>query len=220
MTFFNPANRRQFLQLAGKAGLVAAAAGLAPRAAFAQAAGDVPMDQLLAEGALTDIWQGPADAACTIIEYASMTCPHCAHFHEETMPALKSKYIDAGKVRFTLREFPFDPLATAAFMLARCSGDKRDAVVSLLFAQQKVWAFSNTPKQGLENLTKQTGMTQAAFDACLVDSKLYDNVNAVRDRGQKFGVDSTPTFYINGKKVSGALSIEEMDKYIAPLIKS
>ncbi len=218
MTIFKAATRRQFLELAAGSGLAATGFG---RQAFAQASGDVPIEQLLEEGALTDIWQGKADAPVTIIEYASMTCPHCAHFHEEGMPALKSKYIDTGKARFVLREFPFDPLAVAAFMLARCSNDKRDAMVDLLFAQQKNWAFSDKPLQGLVNLTKQTGMSQAAFDACLKDQKLYDNVNAVRDRGsQKFGVDSTPTFFFNGKKVSGALSPDELDKVIAPLIKS
>ena len=124
-------------------------------------------------------------------------------------------------MRFTLREFPFDPLATAAFMLARCSNDKRDAMIDLLFAQQKNWAFSDKPLQGLVNLAKQTGMSQQTFDACLKDQKLYDDVNQVRDRGgQKFGVDSTPTFFINGKKVSGALSPDELDKQIEPLLKS
>ena len=169
---------------------------------------------------MPDVWQGSKDAPVTMIEYASLTCSHCAAFHKNTYPMLKAKYIDAGKVRFALREFPFDPLALAAFMLARCSGDKRDAMVDLMFAQQANWAFSNTPKQALETLTKQTGMTQAAFDACLVDQKLWENVKAVADRGgQKFGVDSTPTFFINGKKVSGALSPEELDKAVEPFLK-
>ena len=150
-----------------------------------------------------------------------MTCSHCAHFHETGYPHLKAKYIDTGKVRFVIREFPFDPLATAAFMLARCSGDKRDAMVDLLFSQQNNWAFSNQPLQGLKNLTKQTGMSDATFDACLKDQKLYENVTAVAERGGKqFGVDSTPTFFINGKRVTGALSPDELDKQLAPFIKS
>ena len=105
----------------------------------------VPMDQLMAPGALPDSMQGSASAPVVIIEYASMTCPHCAAFHAETWPKLKAKYVDAGKVKFALREFPLDPLATAAFMLARCAGpEKRDALVDLLYGQQKNWAF--TPK--------------------------------------------------------------------------
>ena len=217
-------NRRQFLELATASGLTIAGAGFilagTGGTAAAQAAGNVPMADLMAESALADLWQGSKDAPVTMIEYASMTCTHCASFHQTTYPVLKSKYIDTGKVRFALREFPFDPLATAAFMLARCSNDKREAMIDLFFAQQKNWAFVDKPLQGLVNLTKQTGMSQEAFDACLKDQKMYDNVSQVRDRGQKFGVDSTPTFFINGKKVSGALSPDELDKALEPLIKS
>ena len=96
----------------------------------------------MAGEALPDIALGSSDAPVTIIEYASMTCPHCAAFYANTFPDLKSKYIDTGKVRFIFREFPLDPLAAAAFMLARCAGDdKRNAIVDLLFAQQKNWAY-------------------------------------------------------------------------------
>ena len=175
----------------------------------------------MADNALPDAWEGPQDAPVTIIEYASLTCPHCAHFHETTYPTLKSKYIDTGKVRFSLREFPFDPVAVAGFMVARCAGDKRNAMVALLFAQQANWAFTKTPLQGLTGLVKQAGMSQDKFDACLKDKDLYDKINLVYERGaKKFGVDATPTFFINGKKVSGALSPEELDKELAPLLKS
>ena len=212
--------RREFLgALGATAAATALTAGITP--AFAQAVGNVPVADLMADNALPDSWLGSADAPVTIIEYASMTCPHCAHFHAEGFPVLKSKFIDTGKVRFVLREFPFDPLAVAGFMLARCAGDKREAMIELLFAQQKNWAFTDKPLQGLTTLIKQAGMSQQTFDACLQDKALYDNVNAVRDRGaQKFGVDATPTFFINGKKVSGDMSPEELDKQILPLLKS
>ena len=209
--------RRAFLEAAG----LAAGALALPGAALAQATGSVPVADLMAEGPLPDVWQGAKDAPVTIIEYASMTCSHCAHFHEATYPTLKSKYIDTGKVRFTLREFPFDPIAVAGFMVARCAGEKREAMIGLLFSQQKNWAFSDKPLQGLTALVKQTGMSQEKFDACLQDKALYANVNQVFEKASKqFKVDSTPTFFINGKKFSGALSPEEMDKLLEPLLKS
>jgi protein-disulfide isomerase len=180
----------------------------------------VPMDSLMAEGALPDIWEGPATAQITIIEYASMTCPHCARFHATTFPVLKSKYIDTGKVRFTLREFPLDPLATAGFMLARCIGPaKRDAMVDLLFAQQANWAFTDKPLQGLQTLVKQAGMSDDGLETCLKDQALYENVNKVRDRAsEKFSVNATPTFFVNGERVSGEISPEELDKLLQPLL--
>ena len=169
---------------------------------------------------LGEQWLGSPDAPVTIVEYASMTCTHCAAFHETGYQTLKTKYIDTGKVRFTLREFPFDPVATAAFMLARCSGDGHYlALTDALFKQQKVWAFSENPQETLFAAVKQAGFTQDSFQACLKDQRIYDAVNDVRIRGEKLGVDSTPTFFINGKKVSGALSAKDLDAQIEPLLK-
>ncbi len=181
----------------------------------------VPVDQLMAENALPDVPIGKEDAPVTIIEYASMTCSHCAAFYATTFPDLKSKYIDSGKVRFILREFPLDPLATAGFMLARCSGpEKRNAMVDLLFAQQKNWAFTEKPIEALANLVKQTGMSQEAFEACLKDQSLYEKVNDVRNRAsEKFGISATPTFFINGRKQAGEMSTEQLDKLLEPILK-
>lgn len=170
-------------------------------------------------GPLGDVTLGPADAKVNIIEYASMTCSHCAAFHQNTFPTLKSKYIDTGKVRFTLREFPLDPLATAGFMLARCRGnDKYYATVDLLFNKQAQWAFTDKPLDALSQLMKQAGYTQESFEACLKDQKIYDAITSVRDQGAKLGVNSTPSFFINGKIYRGALSVEELEKAINPLL--
>jgi protein-disulfide isomerase len=180
----------------------------------------VPMDELMAPEALPDIVQGKADAPVTIVEYASMTCTHCAAFHAETYPTLIKNYVDTGKAKFILREFPLDPLATAGFMLARCEGpDKRTAVVDLLFSQQKNWAFIDKPLDGLQNVLKVTGLSQQNFETCLKDQKLFDQVMEIRDRAsQKFGVSATPTFYINGLKVAGEQTPESMAKIIDPLL--
>jgi len=220
-------HRRHFLRGASQVALFVAVAGplakltgLSP-IATARAQG---MDQakLLSPEAspLPDQVLGSATAPVTIIEYASLTCSHCATFHEKTFPTLKSKYIDTGKVRFILREFPFDPVATAAFMLARCMpSDKYYPMVSSLFSTQRTWAFGSNPAQGLLTVAKQAGMSEADFEKCLSDKELAAKVQAGVQYGNKeLGIDSTPTFFINGKKVSGAISPEDLDKELAPLL--
>ena len=176
--------------------------------------------ELLVPPPLGDRALGKEDAPVTIVEYASMTCPHCAHFHETTYPELKKRYIDTNKVRFILREFPLDPLATAGFMLARCDTEaKYYPITDLLFEQQKNWAFSEKPLDALRQLMRQAGFSQEKFEACLQDQKLYDAVNAVKNRGvEMFKVDSTPTFFINGQRHPGSLSIDEIEKIIKPVL--
>ena len=207
-------SRRKILEAIGIIGI---SASLPSSFAFAQAA---TTDELKIPGPLEDVFIGKDDAEGTVIEYGSMTGPQCPHFPTATFPALKEKYIATGKVRFAWREFPFDPLATAAFMLARCNGnEKYYPMVDLLFTQQKAWVGTPNPSESLLATVKQAGFTQESFEACLKNQAIYDAVNAVRDRGEKvFGVDSTPTFFINGQKQSGALSIEELDKLLAPLL--
>ncbi|MGF7008811.1 DsbA family protein [Aminobacter sp. BE322] len=177
--------------------------------------GTADMAKLLEAGPLPEMVLGKADAPVTIVEYASMTCPHCARFHETTLPELTKKYIDTGKVRLLYREFAFDPLAEAGFMLARCSKDNYFPMVDVLFKQQQTWAASQNPKDALLQIARLAGFTQESFEACLTDQKLLDDIRAVRARGEKdFAVDSTPTFFINGKLYKGAMSIEEMSAII------
>jgi len=190
-----------------------------PAAAAPEAQGTVDMAELLKPGALPDKSMGKEDAPVTVVEYASMTCPHCAHFAETTFPEMKTKYIDTGKVRYILREFPFDPRAEAGFMLARCAGDNYFPMVDVLFKQQQNWAAAENAKDALFQLSKLAGFTQESFNACLTDQKLLDQVRAVQKRGaEEFKVDSTPTFFINGKTYKGAMSIEEVSAIIDPLL--
>ena len=176
--------------------------------------------ELEAKGPLDDIPMGSATAPVTIIEYASMTCPHCAAFAVNTFPKLKEKYIDTGKVKYIMREYPLDPLAAAAFMLARCGGpDKYYPLIETLFAQQQKWAVKD-PIPPLLAIAKQAGFTQQSFEACVNDKELLEKVQQMRNRGkEKFKVEATPTFYINGERVSGAMAIEDLDKALAPLLK-
>lgn len=182
------------------------------------ASGSVDEAKLMEPGALPDQVIGDANAPVTIVEYASMTCPHCASFHEHTFPALDDKYIKTGKVKFILREFPLDPRAEAGFMLARCSDNKYYPMVDVLFKQQMNWAAVQDARTALLNIAKLAGFTQESFEACLTDQKLLDDVRAVRAKGAELGVTATPTFFINGKKYSGAMSIEQMSAIIDPLL--
>ena len=207
-------SRREALGTLGSA--LGAAALLRSSSAFAQ---DVSATELAVPGPLGDVWQGPESAKVTIIEYASLTCSHCAHFHKTTLPALKTKYIDTGKARLIFREFPFDPRAEAGFMLARCSDDNYFPMVDVLYQQQESWAGVQNAKDALLQISRLAGFTQEKFESCLTDQKLLEEIRAVRTRGSdEFKVDSTPTFFINGNQYKGAMTIDEMSAIIDPLL--
>ena len=199
---------------------VATASGLigSGRRAFAQAPSN---EELMQAGPLGAKSLGSADAPITMIEYASMTCSHCANFDVKVFPTLKTKYIEPGKLRYMLREFPLDPLAAAGFMLARCSGDKYYDVIDVLFQTQQKWAFTREPLPQLLAIAKQLGFTQQSFDECLANQQILDGIDAVRQRAaEKFGVNSTPTFFINGTIHRGEMTLEETEKVLEPLLKS
>jgi len=192
----------------------------------------LPIEDLLKPGHLPDLAVGSADAPVTIVEYASMTCPACANFHSKILPALKEKYIDTGKVRLVFREFPLDDLAILASMAARCAGtEKALTMVSALFTRQEDWAKSKSLEElrgKLLPLGQQVGLTRQAFNACFPGSasklsteqqKLLTNLLKNRERGAAFGVERTPTFFINGNRLDGAATIEDFDKAIEPLLK-
>ncbi len=184
-----------------------------------QSIGDVDMTEVLKPGPLPDKALGDANAPVKIVEYMSMTCPHCANFHNNTFDKIKEKYIDSGKVYFIIREFPFDPRAAAAFMLARCAPENQYyPFVSMLFKQQQTWATAQDARAALLQMSKLAGFSQESFEACLTNQKLLDDVNATMQRGAgEFGVNSTPTFIINGKKYAGDMSLESMSALIDSL---
>lgn len=165
--------------------------------------------------AIGDRVLGEADAPVTIIEYASATCPHCATFHKDTFPAIKKDYIETGKVRFIFREFPFDDLALAAFMLARCAPeDKYFPLLDVLFEQQQTWARSN-PKDELFKIAQLAGFSRESFEACLQNEEVAKGVIDIRNTAaESYGVNSTPTFFINGEELKGSQSLDEFRKVI------
>ena len=214
--------RRAFTTALSLTGL-AALAGLSPLRlitdAFAQTAAEVAKPQ-----SLPDMGLGPQDAKVTIIEYASMTCPHCANFNETVFPKIKSTYIDPGKVRYVFREFPLDIKAAAGSMLARCiakdDAPKFFAVIDLLFRQQNDWVVKNTTET-LTRIGKQAGLSQQQVEDCLKDQALLDKIAADQKyAAEVLKVNSTPTFFINGEKIKGEASFDEFAKKINPLLKS
>jgi len=185
---------------------------------------DVDMEEALKPGPLKEMTLGDANAPVKVIEYMSMTCSHCANFHANTFDAIKTKYVDTGKVYFVVREFPFpqDTASLAAFMLARCTTeDKFFPFVSTLLKQQRTWAApaDGDVRGAMLQMSKLAGFTQESFDACLTNAQLAGDVSAVRDRGEEeFGVQSTPTFLINGKAYSGDMSVDTMSALIDSLL--
>ena len=175
---------------------------------------DPDIAELMAPGPLEDISLGKADAPNTIVEYASMTCPHCAQFHTDVLPELQKEYIDTGQARLILREFPLDGLAVAAFMLARCAGpDRYYPMVNALFETQKTWAVPGADgKEKLLMIAKQAGFSKEKFDECLADKELFNKIVEVRARAHdKFGVDSTPQFFVNGKRLVAEHELKDFE---------
>jgi protein-disulfide isomerase len=187
--------------------------------ARAQSAADVAR-----QVALPDIALGPADASVTIIEYASMTCPHCAHFNNDEFPKIKSEYIDTGKVRYVFREFPLDEIALAASAMARCvakdDAPKYFALVDLLFKSQN--NLADAPLATINRIGKQAGSSEAAIKACVDgDPSTKQKINAgLEYASEKLKVGGTPTFFINGEMFKGAPEFDAFDKKIKSLLKN
>jgi protein-disulfide isomerase len=172
-----------------------------------------------------DMVMGAPDAPVTVIEYASLTCPHCAKFHTETLPKLKSDYIDTGRVKYVFRDFPLDRLALSAAMIAQCAGPERYfTFLDVFFRQQPNWTRGSDQEAmltSLKRLARVGGMSDAQIDECLKNKQVQDAILASSVAGQnQFQVRSTPTLIINGERHAGALSFEELDKILKPLVQS
>lgn len=199
--------RRRALLIGSLAGV--ATAGVAPRLAWTQDGWDPQITDF-------DKVLGSPDAPVTILEYSSYTCPHCARFHRETLPRLKTEYIDPGVVRLVFRDFPLDGMALRAGMMARCLPDPLFfSMNEVLFAQQQEWARAADPVQALGNLGRVAGLNAEAFQACMADEGLADRIIQLRLEGaQRYEVNSTPTFVINGEILAGAQPFERFASMI------
>jgi protein-disulfide isomerase len=170
---------------------------------------------------LPEISFGRADAPVTIVEYASLTCPYCKAFHGEVYPQLKRAYIDTGKVRFILREFPIGKTSGQANIAARCAKPERYLeVFGKFLAQQPAWVSQEVRLDPIFAVASQVGVTRAEFDACRNDVALVEGLKAVKDRGRKLGVIGTPNFFIDGKLVKSTLTFADIQARIDPVLAS
>lgn len=200
-------NRRSLL-------LGTAAAGLA---LFAPAAVAIDMAALNAPSEIGEMALGSETAKVTIIEYASASCPHCAAFHNDVFETLKKDYIDTGKVRFVLREFPHNNEGMAAFMIARCAPkDRYFPLIGVIFKTQQEWLQS--PRDGLFKIAQQAGFTEKSFEECLKNEAVAKGILAVRSKGETFGVNGIPSFFINGELYDGERTIEAFRAKLDPLL--
>ncbi len=211
-------NRRETLALAAAASVLS----LCGISAASAAEGDmIDQAKLMAPaGDLPDHPLGNPDAPVTLIEYASPTCPHCAAFHNNVYPQLKTDYIDTGKVRFILRPFIRNPIDAAIFMLAEASGETNyHNVISTFFRTQSSWGISQTPRDAIFEVAQQLGFNQESFNAALTNQALYTGMEAQREQAlNEFGLQGTPTFYVNGKTLTGDKTYEQLSAEIDALV--
>lgn len=177
-------------------------------------------EDLMKPGPLGEKWLGKENAPVTVIEYMSLTCPHCRAFHQTTYPKLKKAYIDTGKVRYIVREFPIGRSAGNASIVTRCGAkDRTFQLIDLFLNNQKQWVSQEVRLNAIYSVAKRSGLKRAEFDACMQNQTLIDGLSWVKERGRKLGVTGTPTFFINGEKVRKPLSFAEMKALIDPKLQ-
>ena len=210
--------RRDTLILA----VAASALSLCGVATASAAEGDmIDVAKLMAPaGGIADHVQGSEDAPVTVIEYASPTCPHCAAFSNDVLPSLLEQYVNTGKVKLISRPFVRNVLDAAVFMLAEASGPTNyHNVLATYFKTQDTWSASQTPRDAILEIAKQLGFTQETFDAALTNQELFTGMEAMREQALgEFGLAGTPTFYVNGKTLTGDKTLEQLAAEIDPLV--
>ncbi len=169
-------------------------------------------------------FMGSKNAPIKIKEYFSLTCSHCANFHVKTLPQLKVRYIDTGKVQLEFIDYPLDRLAIIAATLARTlpTEDGYLEAISILLKKQKQWAYSKNPLDELRSIAKLFGVSSKQFDEILKNIPLMQEIiNKMEKESKNFNIESTPTFIINNNyKISGALSFKDFEKELLTLIKA
>lgn len=168
-----------------------------------------------------DHWLGDENAKVTIIEYVSPTCPHCMNFDLNVFPEFRKTFIDTGKVRFTMRPLTRSVLDAVVFMVAACDDPAADyyPIITSYFETMRTWATSANAKAEMAKVAINSGFTQESFEACLTNQDLFTGLEKARNQAvEEFGLEATPTFYVNGKKLAGVISVEQFAKEIEPLL--
>ncbi len=177
--------------------------------------------EVLQPGDLPEISVGRADAPVTIVKYASLTCPYCKKFQAELFPQLKREFIDTGKVRLLIREFPIGFQSGAATIAMRCaSPDKQLALYEKFLSSQAQWVSQEVRHDPLFKIAASTGMTRAEFDACFQDKALVTSLNKIKERGRNLGIVGTPNFFIGTKLVKGTLEMAQIRELVSAQLGS
>jgi protein-disulfide isomerase len=175
--------------------------------------------QVLEPGPLPEIVIGRADAPVTMVEFTSLTCPHCAKFHKEVYPEFKREYLDTGKVRLILREFPIGRTSGMATIIMRCAKpEKQVELIGKFFDQQSTWVSQEVRLDPIFAVAKQVGMTRAEFDACSQNQSIIEALKAIKERGRKLGIIGTPNFFIQEKRIKSTLTMADIRAEVDPLL--
>ena len=174
-----------------------------------------PQAELMAAGPLGERVLGKPTAPVTVIEYVSLTCPHCANFQRHLFARMKKEFIDTGKVRYIVREFPIGHTAGAAAIVNRCAPEaKYFFLLNQFLTRQSEWVSQEVRPDAIYSVAKSSGMSRETFDKCLSNQTIIDGLTEVKQRGRQFGVIGTPTFFINGRKAQGEVSYDEIKALI------
>lgn len=170
---------------------------------------------IMAPSPIPEMSVGRPDAPVTIVQYASLTCPHCRRFHAEVYPQLKRQFIDTGKVRYVLREFPIGKTSGLATIALRCAPpEKYMDLYGRFMDQQVAWVSQDVRPDAVFAIAQQVGMTRAQFDSCRENQGMIENLKWVKERGRKLGIIGTPNFFVGNKLIKSVLTIDEIKAFV------
>ena len=178
-------------------------------------------EEVARTGPLPEFAIGRPDAPVVMIKYMSLTCPYCKRFQAETFPVLKREYIDTGKVRFIIREFPIGKTSGAATIALRCAPlDKYLTLYEKFLQQQAQWVSQEVRLDAIYKVAQQVGMTRQQFDSCRENQSMIDGLKWVKERGRELGVIGTPNFFVDGRLVKKVIGMAEIREMVDPLVAS